>query len=177
MLASLVVPALAGVLVEWGWAPGLVLVDLGVLTTVAALLGLSPTVHERAPVLARTGAVGAAAAGVAGLGLLALLGSAVMVLVTANGGAPEPVGLFGMLVLGVAAGLAVSFLSFGVVIWRDGGRPTTAGKLLTGGGTLLLAAVVGELLRSLVGVGPPPAVVFPVVLLVAVDLLAIGRSL
>lgn len=177
ILASLVVPAALGMVVEWAWASGVALVGVGVVSLVAGLGGLYPPVKHRSPALARIGAVGTGAAGVAGLALVVLAVAAAAMHVGASGELPEAVGLFGMLVLGVSASLSVGFLSFGVAMWRHGRDSRTAGMLLTAGGSVLLAAVVGELLRSVVGVGPPPVVVFPVVIVVALDALAIGHSL
>ena len=177
ILASLVAPVALGTVVEWGWAVGVGLVGLGVLATTAGLLGLYHHAAEGSPLFAKVGATGATVAGLAGAGLVGLVGVAGVTVAVGRPTSVEPVRLFVGLGLTVAVGLSTGFLSFGIPTWRAGTPSRTVGKLLTGGGAVLLAATGGELLRTLFEMGPPPGVVFPVLLLVAVDGLVVGRYL
>lgn len=175
ILGSLVAPIALGTVISQAWAPGVGLVAGGVLAATAGLLGLYQHAGDRSPVLAKTGAAGAAVAGLAALGLIGLI--TIVGLTAATGGPAfaEPIELFVGLGMSIAAGLSVGFLSFGIAAWRADDPSRTVGKLLTGGGALLFAATVGELLRTFAGTGPPPWVVLPVLALVAVDALLIGR--
>lgn len=177
MLSSLLVPVALGAVVDWAWAPGIVLAGTGLLAVTAGLVCLYPRVNDRSPALAMTGAVSVGVAGLGSLGLLGLIGVAAAVAVGGGPAPPAPVELFMLLALSVTAGLSVGFLTFGVSIRRAADRSRTAGTLLVGGGALLVVATVGELLRLLAGVGPPPWVVFPVIVLLVADLLAVGHTL
>jgi hypothetical protein len=60
---------------------------------------------------------------------------------------------------------------------RTDGSSDTPGRLLIGGGVLPLVPVVGELLRIVIGLGPPLWVLFVALGVVALDALAVGYSL
>lgn len=177
LLASLLVPAGLSALVGWGWLAGIVLVGLAVVSVAVGLLGLYPGGVERAPTLARAGALWALVAGAAGLVVLAMSGLTAAALVLPGVEFSLGVRTFAALSLATAGAYALGFLSFGLVGLRSDERPGRTGRLLAGGGLLLLGPVVGELSRLVLGIGPPPWILFPVLGLVAVDTLAVGIRL
>lgn len=175
VLGSLVAPLGLGALTERSWVAGLVLVGLAVPTASVGLLGLYPRVNDRAPRSALAGAGAAAVAGVAALGLLALVGAAL--------GSEAAVGrsvsrdAFALLGLSMAGGFALGFLLFGVATWRTDTPSRTVGGLLTAGGVALLVPVVVELLGPALGVSTPPWLLFPVIGGIAVDSALVGYVL
>jgi hypothetical protein len=177
LVASVFVPVGLAVVTEWSWASGLVLVGLGVVAMAVGLLGMYPQVRDQAPWISRIGILCATVAGVAAVGLIVLVGTAVTATVTLGTALPKPMGVFQVLALSMASGLSLGFVLFGVARVRTDGSSDTPGRLLIGGGVLPLVPVVGELLRIVIGLGPPLWVLFVALGVVALDALAVGYSL
>ena len=176
LVASALVPIGLASVTEWSWASGLVLVGSSVVAIGVGLLGTFPQARDQAPWLARVGALCATVAGVAAVGLIGLVGTAVTAAVTLDAALPKPMGVFQVLALAMASGLALGFVSFGVARVRTGSSSDTPGRLLVAGGVVLLVPVLGELLRMGIGIGPPPWVVFGALGVLALDSLAVGHS-
>lgn len=177
LVASALAPIGLASVTEWSWVSGLVLVGISVVATGVGLLGTFPQVRDRSPWLALTGTLCATAAGVAAVGLIVLVGTAVTAAVTLGAPLPKPWGTFQVLALAMAGGLSLGFVLFGVARMRAGGSSDTPGKLLMVGGAVLLLPVLGELLRMGVGIGTPPWVLFGALGTLALDSLAVGYSL
>lgn len=177
ILASLIVPIGLEALTDWSWASGLVLIGLAVLTVSVGLLGLYPQVNDRTPRLALAGAGAATVAGVAALGLVALVGIAVggefVTVLTVS----EPMSAFTLLGLSMASGFSLGLLLFGIATWQTEVPSRTVGGLLMAGGLSLLFPVVVEFLGPTFGVNTPPWLLFPVIGGVALDTMVIGYSL
>ncbi|MDX1747252.1 MAG: hypothetical protein R3324_15050, partial [Halobacteriales archaeon] len=82
LVASALIPIGLASVTEWSWVSGLVLVGFGVVAIGVGLLGTFPQVRDRAPWLARIGILCATVAGVAAVGLIILVGTAVTAAVT-----------------------------------------------------------------------------------------------
>ncbi len=177
LVASAVVPVALASVTKWAWVSGLVLVGSSVVVMAAGLLGMVPQGRERAPWLLRGGILCATVAGAAAVGLILLIGAAVTAAVTLGAALPKPMGVFQVLALGMAGGLALGFVLFGIVRMRADGPSDTPGGLLLAGGVVLLLPVLGELLRAGVGIGPPSWVLFVALGVLALDTLAVGYRL
>jgi hypothetical protein len=176
LVASALIPIGLASVTEWSWVSGLVFVGSSVVAIGVGLLGTFPQVRDQAPWLARIGALCATVAGVAAVGLIVLVGTAVTAAVTLGVPLPKPMGVFQILALGMAGGLSLGLLLFGVARVLTGGSSDTPGKLLVAGGVVLLVPVLGELLRMDVGIGPPPWILFGALGVLALDTLALGYS-
>ena len=176
LVASALVPIGLASITEWSWVSGLVLVGSSVVAIGVGLLGTFPQVRDQAPWLARIGALCATVAGVAAVGLIVLVGTAVTAAVTLGVPLPKPMGVFQVLALAMAGGLSLGFVLLGVARVRTGGASDIPGSLLVTGGVVLLVPVLGELLRMSVGIGPPPWVLFGALGVLALDSLAVGYS-
>ena len=177
ILASLVVPIGLETVTDWSWASGLVSIGLAVVAVSVGLFGLYPQVNDRTPKLALAGVGAATVAGVAAVGLLALVGTAVGGEVVAGLTIREPMSAFTLVGLAMAGGFSLGFLLFGVAVWRTESPSRTVGGLLTAGGVALLAPVVVEVLDLTFGMNAPRWLLFPVIGSLAVDTVAIGYSL
>lgn len=177
LLASLVVPVGLAALASWASASGIVLVGIAVLALASGLLGALPSGSEgRRSGLATAGTASVAVAGAGALGLTAM--GIVALSVGAAGLAVEaPKAAFTILALATATGLALALVAVGVARWRTDGGVAATPALLTAGGALLLVPVLGQLARLLIGVAPPPWLLFPVLVGVAIDALAVGVTL
>lgn len=176
LLASLVVPVGVAQFTEWAWVSGLFLVGFGALAVATGLLGLYPGSDDPVPGLSVVGAFSSAVAGVAAAGLVAMGALALA------GGATglelgKPMGVFAGVALSMGAGLALGLFSLGVARYCTDGAAGSTAALLIAGGVALSVPVVGELLRFGVGVGTPPWLLFPVLVAVALDALAVGYLL
>jgi len=176
LVASAIVPVALESVTEWSWVAGLVLVGAAVLGFAAGLLGRYPTSSRTAPRLASLGAVSAGVAGVGGL-TMAAMGSLAVVAGTVGVDLGKPMGVFAAVALSMGLGLAVAFVTFGLVGRVSPGSGTVTPVLLTVGGAALLVPVVGELLRFVAGIGPPGWLLFPVLAGLAFDGLLIGYVL
>ena len=176
LVASVLVPIGLASVTEWSWVSGLVLVGISVVAIGVGLLGTYPQVRDQAPWLARIGALCATVAGVAAVGLIVLVGTAVTAAVTLGAAIPKPMGVFQILALAMASGLALGFVLFGAARVRTGSSSDIPGRLLVSGGIVLLVPVLGELLRMSVGIGPPPWILFSALGVLALDSLAVGHS-
>ena len=94
LVASALVPIGLASVTEWSWASGLILVGISVIAIGVGLLGMFPQVRDQAPWLARIGALCATGAGVAAVGLIVLVGTAVTAAVTLGAALPKPMGVF-----------------------------------------------------------------------------------
>ena len=177
LVASALIPIGLASVTEWSWVSGLVLVGSSVVAIGVGLLGTFPQVRDQAPWLARIGALCATVAGVAAVGLILLVGTAVTAAVTLGVPLPKPMGVFQVLALAMAGGLALGFVLLGVARVRTGGTSDIPGSLLVTGGVVLLVPVLGELLRMGVGIGTPPWILFGALGVLALDSLAVGYSL
>jgi hypothetical protein len=177
LVGSALVPIGLAPVTEWAWVSGLALVGSSVVAIGAGLLGLVPQGRERTPWLLRGGIICATVAMAAAVGLLLLVGAAVTVAVALGAALPKPMGVFQVLALGMAGGLALGFVLFGVARLRFESPSDTPGRLLVAGGLVLLLAVLGELLRMAVGIGPPSWVVFIALGVLALDTLVVGHRL
>lgn len=176
LIASALVPIGLASVTEWSWVSGLVLVGSSVVAIGVALLGTVPQVRDQAPWLARIGALSAMVAGVAAVGLIVLVGTAVAAAVTLDASLPKPMGVFQVLALTMTGGLTLGFVLLGVAWVRTGGSSDTPGSLLVAGGIVLLVPVLGELLRMGVGIDTPPWILFVALGVTALDTLAVGYS-
>jgi hypothetical protein len=176
LIASALVPIGLASVTEWSWVSGLVLVGISVVAIGVGLLGTVPQVRDRAPWLTRIGILCATVAGVAAVGLILLVGTAVTAAVTLGSALPKPMGVFQVLALAMAGGLALGFVMLGVARVRTGGSSDIPGRLLVAGGVVLLIPVLGELLRMAIGIGPPPWILFGALGVLALDTLAVGYS-
>lgn len=178
LVASALVPAGLQTVTgwAWAWASGIALAGAAVFAAAAGLFGLYPTVSERAPRLATAGALGAAVAGGAALGLIAMGGIALVGEGAFGMDLGKPVGVFVALALTVAGGFSLGFLSVGTAGLRTGTTTRTTGALLLLGGAVLLVPIVGEVLRRGFGIeaGVPPWIFLPALGAVALDTLALG---
>lgn len=118
ILCSLVVPIGLEALTDWSWASGLVLVGLAVVPVSVGWLGLYPQVNDRTPRLALTGAGAAMVAGIAGFGLIVLVGIAVVSEVVVGLTVSEPTSVFAVLGLSMGSGFSLELLLFGVATWQ-----------------------------------------------------------
>ena len=176
LVSSALVPIGLAPVTEWSWVSGLVLVGSSVVAIGAGFLGMFPQVRDQAPWLARIGALCTTVAGVAAVGLILLVGTAVTAAVTPGAPLPKPMGVFRVLALAMAGGLSSGFVLFGVARVRIGGVSDTPGSLLVTGGVVLLVPILGEFLRMGVGIGTPPWVLFGALGVLTLDSLAIGYS-
>lgn len=176
LVASALVPIGLASVTEWSWVSGLVLVGSSVVAIGVGLLGTVPQVRVQAPWLARIGALCATVAGVAAVGLIVLVGTAVTAAITLDAALPKPMGVFQVLALAMAGGLALGFVLLGVARVRTGGFSDIPGSLLVTGGVVLLVPVFGELLRMGVGLGTRPWVLFVALGVTALNTLAVGYS-
>lgn len=177
LLASLFVPVGLSAVTDWAWVAGLALVGVGVLATVTGLLGLYPGVSERAMLPASAGLFGAAVAGAAALALLAMAGVALVGGAVLGAELGKPTAVFTAVALSMAGGLTLGYLAFGLAGWRAGHPSCRTGQLLAVAGLLLLVPTLGELLEKGVGVRPPAWLFLPVLVLVALDTLAVGNAI
>ena len=177
ILASLIVPIGLEALTDWSWASGLVLIGLAVVTVSVGLLGLYPRVNDRTPRLALAGVGATTVAGVAALGLIALVGVAVGGEFVAMPSIAEPMSVFTLLGLSMASGSSLGLLLFGIATWQTEVPSRTVGGLLMAGGLSLLFPVVVELLCLTFGVNTPPWLLFPVIGGIALDTMVIGYRL
>lgn len=177
LVASALVPIALASVTEWSWVSGLVLVGSSVVAIGVGLLGTVPQVRDQVPWLSRIGALCATVAGVAAVGLILLVGTAVAVALTLGVPLPKPMGVFQILALAMAGGLSLGFGLLGVARVRTSGSSDIPGSLLVTGGVLLLVPVLGELLRMGVGIGTPPWILFGALGVLALDSLAVGYSL
>lgn len=176
LVASVLVPIALASVTEWSWATGLILVGMSVVAIGVGLLGTVPQVRDQAPWLAWTGALCATVAGVAAVGLVVLVGTAVTAAVTLDMALPKPMGVFQVLALTMAGGLTLGFVLLGAARVRTGGASDTLGSLLVMGGVILLVPVLGELFRMVVGIGTPPWILFGALVVLALDTLAVGYN-
>lgn len=177
ILASLVVPVGLNSVTDWSWVSGLVLIALAVVSVAVGLFGLYPRVNDRTPRLALAGVGAASVAGVAALGLIVLAGIAVGNKTDLGLTVGNPMRVFVLVGLLMAGGFSLGLLLFGVAIWQTEGAARTVGGLLIFGGGALLAPVAVELLGLPFGVNAPPWLVFPVIVGLALDTVAVGYSL
>lgn len=177
LIASLVVPVGLSPLSDSAWVAGLVLVGLAVVAVATGLVGVYPRVSGRHPRVAAAGLISAAVAGIAAIGLLGLASLALIGEGAFGFDIGTPMSLFVVIALTMTGGFALGFLSFGLAGLVEDRPSRHVGALLFVGGLLLLVPVVGELLHRGVGIGPPGWILFPVIGLVALDLLVLGYSL
>ena len=176
-LASLVVPVGLDPVIDWSWVSGIVLIALAVVSVAVGLFGLYPQVNDRTPKLALAGVVAATVAGIAALGLIVLAGIAVGNKVDLGLAVANSMRVFVLVGLLMAGGFSLGLLLFGVAIWQTEGAVRTIGGLLVFGGGALLVPVAVELLGLPFGVNVPPWLLFPVIVGLALDTLAVGYSL
>lgn len=176
LIASVVVPVGISVLTDWAWASGLLLVGFAVMALAIGLLGLYPQTSEPAPGAASGGAIFAGIAGTAALSLFATTGVVLVGELGLGTSLPRPTGVFVAVALAMAGGSSLGLLSFGFAVRRTT-TSRTVGHLLAGGGLLLLLPVAVESLGLVSDVTTPPWVLFPVIGLVAIDMLVIGYTL
>lgn len=179
LVASTLVPVGLQAVTDWAWVSGIVLVGVAVIAAVAGLIGLYPTVSERAPRLATVGVLGGTVAGAAALGLIAMGGIALVGEGALGMDLGKPIGVFVVVTLSMAGGFSLGFLSLGTAGWRTDDLPRPASQLLLAGGAVLLVPITGEILRRGVGIesGIPPWILLPALGTVALDTLALGYYL
>jgi hypothetical protein len=177
ILASLVVPVGLEPFTKWSWVSGIVLIALAVVSVAVGLIGLYPRVNDQTPKLALAGVGAAMVAGVAALGLVVLTGVAVGNEVDFGMIVATPMRVFMLVGLLMAGGFSLSLLLFGAAIWHSESSSRTVGGLLIVGGGALLAPVAVELLGLLFKVNVPPWLLFPVIVALALDTVAVGYSL
>lgn len=176
LLASLLVPIGLATIAEWSWLAGIVLVGLGVVAVALGLLGLYSRTTDRSPRLAAAGAVSAVVVGTAGLVLLVLSGLTAGAMVLSSIEFSVGMQSFAAITITMAGGYALGLLSFGILALRSDSPSGRTGLLLTGGGVLMLAPVIGALLQLGFGVHQPPWILFPILGLIAIDTVAFGTS-
>jgi hypothetical protein len=177
IMASMIIPVGLEAFTDRAWVAGLVLVGVAVVVAALGLLGLYPWVNDTAPVLAKTGALFSVIGGTAALTLLAGVAVVLVADVAVGPNLRLLKGAFMTLVLLMAGGYSLGFLSFGIGSLRTEVPSRTVGRLLVVGGVVLLVPVVGQLLRLGFGIGPPPWVAFLMLGLSAVITLSVGYSL
>jgi len=177
IVASAVVPVALEPVTDWHWAAGLLLVGAAVLAVAAGLAGLYPAVRDRAPRLAAVGVAFAGLAAAAASALIVLVGSAVVAESALGVDLQPPSRAFAAVALAMGGGFAVGLATFGVAGLRTGTPERGTALLLIAGGALLSGPVAVELLGLAVDGTTPPWVLFPVIGLVAIDVLAVGLRL
>lgn len=177
ILASLVVPIGLKTLTDWSWAAGLVLVSMAVVAVSAGLIGLYPRVKNQTPKLALAGAGAAIVAGVVAIGIITLVGAALGSQLLGDLTVYKPMRVFTMIGLLMAGGFSVGLFLFGAAIWQADSPSRTVGELLLAGCVALLIPVIIELFGPTFGVNTPPWVLFPVIIGIAFDTVAIGYHL
>lgn len=177
MIASFVVPVGISAVTDWAWASGILLIGFAIIAVVVGLFGLYRQTSKRTPRVAVTGALFAGIAASAALGLIAGL---CIVLVAELGlrlSVPRPTGMLVMIALTMAGGFSLAFLLFGIAARKAANIPRHTGLLLVGGGVLLLLPVIVETLGLVYSVGTPPWLLFPILGVLAIDMLVIGYRL
>lgn len=179
LLASGVVPVALDAVTRWAWAAGLILVGAGAVAAAVGLLGLHPRLGAHGSAVSALGVLGAGLAGAAAMGVISLGGLALVGEGAMGMDLGKPMEVFAVVALTMAGGLALGFVSFGVVGVRTESFPGTASRLLLLGGLLLLVPFAGEVLRRGLGIDPgiPGWIFLPVLGVLIVDTLAIGYAL
>lgn len=177
ILASLVVPVGLNRFTDWSWVPGLVLIALAVVSVSVGLFGLYPQVNDCTPKLALAGIGAATIAGIAALGLLALVGTAIGGDTDLSLAVVDPMRVFVLLGLLMAGGVSLGLLLFGVAIRQIESASRTVGRLLIAGGGALLVPVIGEFFDLMFGVNTSSWLLFPAIVGLALDTVAVGYSL
>lgn len=131
ILASLVVPVGLNRFTDWSWVPGLVLIALAVVSVSVGLFGLYPQVNDCTPKLALAGIGAATIAGIAALGLLALVGTAIGGDTDLSLAVVDPMRVFVLLGLLMAGGVSLGLLLFGVAIRQIESASRTVGDYLS----------------------------------------------
>lgn len=176
LVASFVVPVALTRVTEWAWTTGLVLAGFAGVAFAAGLLGLYPTGRDAAPRLSGLGAISAAVAGAAGLGLVAM-GTLALTGGTVGVALGKPMGIFAAVVLSLGLGLALGLVAFGTALWTTEEADTVTSALLVGGGAALLIPVGGELLRIVGGIATPGWLLFPALAGLSVLGVTVGYTL
>lgn len=177
ILASLVIPVGLKTVTDWSWAAGLVLISMAVVAVSAGLVGLYPQVKNQTPKLALAGVGAAIVAGVAALGLITLVGAALGSQLGGDLTVYKPMRAFTLVALLMSGGFSLGLFLFGAAIWQVDTASRTVGGLLMAGGVALLVPVISELFGSIFGLDTPLWVLFPVIIGVAFDTVAIGYQL
>lgn len=176
LLGSLVVPIGLSPVTRYGWVVGLLLVGLGVVSAAIGLLGLSLGLERPAPLLAFAGAATAVIAGVAAVALVAVSAIAIG-WIAAFGEVPAvPKPAFLVLASLMAVGYAVGLLVTGLAVYTSGVTSVATIRFLLLGGSVLLVAAVGALLRMGIGIGLPPWTVPPAILVAGLATVGVGVS-
>jgi hypothetical protein len=89
----------------------------------------------------------------------------------------KPRRVFMLVGLLMAGGFSLSLLLFGAAVWQTEPSSRTVSGLLIVGGGALLAPVAVELLGLPFGVNAPPWLLFPVIVGLALDTVAVGYNL
>lgn len=177
ILASLVVPVGLKTVTDWSWVVGLVLISIAVVAVSAGLVGLYPQVKNHTPKLALAGVGAAIVAGVAAVGLITLVGTALGSQLVGDLTVYKPMRVFTLVAFLMSGGFSLGLSLFGAAIWQVGSASRTVGGLLMVGGVALLVPVLSELFGSIFGLNTPPWILFPVIIGVALDTVAIGYQL
>lgn len=177
ILASLVVPVGLKTVTDWSWVVGLVLISMAVVAVSAGLVGLYPQVKNHTPKLALAGVGAAIVAGVAAVGLITLVGTALGSQLVGDLTVYKPMRVFTLVAFLMSGGFSLGLSLFGAAIWQVGSASRTVGGLLMVGGVALLVPVLSELFGSIFGLNTPPWILFPVIIGVALDTVAIGYQL
>lgn len=177
ILASFIIPSLLAPLTDWAWASGLLLIGFAILAVTAGLFGLYPQTTEQAPGVAVTGALFASLAASASISLIAGVGVILFAQMGLGTTASRPGELFVIIALLMVSGFALGLLFMGVAARRTASLSRNVGQLLVGGGLLLLLPVVIETVGLVSSIRTPPWLLFPIIGVVAIDMLAIGHRL
>lgn len=176
-IASFIVPVGISALTDWAWASGILLIGFAVIGVAVGLFGLYPQTNEGAPRLAFTGVLFAGIAAIAALILIVSTGIILLFGLGTVTSSSMTVEIFLLGALSMAGGFSLGFLLFGIAGRRVSTISSRVCHLLVGGGLLLLLPVVVETLGFVTNVSTPAWILFPILGVMAIDMLAIGHLL